>query len=84
MKKYSVHAAAKRLIMSRSSLLKEVMDGRIVAHKRRYRTVFFEDDIEYYEKQNTINIGETTSNIGKNDLMNEQQILQNSQEHISH
>ncbi len=83
MKKFSVHAAAKRLIMSRSSLLKEVTDGRIIAHKRRDRIVFFESDIKYYEKQNTINGDEMTDNIEKNSLMNDQQIIQNSREHKS-
>lgn len=71
MEKYSVNKTAKRLGLSRSSLLKELYDGHIVAHKRRNRIIFFEDDIKYYEKQNTINAMETTNYIEKNNPMTE-------------
>lgn len=62
MEKFSVRKASKRLGISRSTLLKEVYDGRIVAHKRRYRIIFFKQDIECYEKRNVLNNSETPSN----------------------
>ena len=71
MKKFSVYQAAKRLGISRTTLLKEIEDGHIVAHKRRHRIIFFEDDIKYYEKQNTINAMDITKNVEKNNLMTE-------------
>lgn len=77
MGKYSVCQVAKRLGVSRSTLLKEVNDGHIVAHKRRDRIIFFERDIKYYEKQNILNYREASSNTEKNNLMTEQQKMQN-------
>lgn len=71
MEKYSVNKTAKRLGLSRSSLLKELYDGHIVAHKRRHRIIFFEDDIRYYEKQNIINAMDITKNVEKNNPMTE-------------
>lgn len=68
MKKFNVCEAAMRLGISRTTLLKEVKDGRIIAHKRRKRIIFFENDIKYYEKQNTINAMETINNVEKNNL----------------
>lgn len=55
MKKVSVYQAAKRLGVARTTLLKEIEDGHIVAHKRRERIIFFEKDLADYEKQNLIN-----------------------------
>lgn len=66
MEKFSVNKTAKRLGLSRSTLLKELYDGQIVAHKRRHRIIFFKQDIECYEKRNTINYRETSRNTEKN------------------
>lgn len=55
MKKISVNQAAKRLGISRTTLLMEIEDGHIIAHKRRERIIFFEKDLADYEKQNLIN-----------------------------
>jgi len=75
--KFSVRKASKRLGMSRSTLFKEVQDGRIVAHKRRHRIIFFKQDIECYEKRNTLNYRETSSNTEKNSFISEKQDVKN-------
>lgn len=77
MEKYSVNKTAKRLGLSRSSLLKELYDGHIVAHKRRHRIIFFKQDIEWYEKRTTLNYRETSSNTEKNNFMSEKQGVKN-------
>lgn len=77
MEKYSVNKTAKRLGLSRSSLHKELYDGHIVAHKRRHRIIFFKQDIEWYEKRNTLNYRETPSNTEKNNFMSEKQGVKN-------
>lgn len=78
MKKFSVHQAAKRLGISRTTLLKEIEDGRIVAHKRRERIVFFEKDLEDYEKRNMINRMEPRINLveAHNNLMLKKPVVQ--------
>lgn len=76
MKIFSVNQAAKMLGMSRTSLLKEVNDGHIVAHRRRNKIIFFKKDIKLYERQNIINGTETTKNVKKNHLIMEQQMIQ--------
>lgn len=77
MEKFSVRKASKRLGISRSTLLKEVEDGRIVAHKRRHRIIFFPQDIECYEKRNTLNYRETSRNTEKNSFISEKQGVKN-------
>lgn len=63
MKKFSLHQAAKRLGVSRTTLLKEIEDGHITAHKRRDRIVFFDEDLRDYEKKNMIDRRETRINL---------------------
>lgn len=77
MEKFSVYKAAQRLGISRSTLLKELKDGRIAAHKRRYRIIFFKQDIECYEKRNTLNYRETSRNTEKNSFVSEKQGVKN-------
>lgn len=62
-KKFSVYQAAKRLGVSRTTLLRELQDGFILAHKRRDRIVFFEKDLLDYEEKNMINSRDTRINL---------------------
>ena len=63
--------------MSRSALVKELYDGHIVAHKRRRRIIFFEQDISCYEKRNTLNYRDISSNTEKNSFISEKQDVKN-------
>lgn len=78
MEKFSIDKAARRLGISRTTLLKEIEDGRIVAHKRRERIVFFEKDLEDYEKRNMINRMEPRINLveAHNNLMLKKPVVQ--------
>lgn len=51
--------AAKKLGMSRFSLMKEVSEGNIVAHKRRSRWLFTEEDVQEYIGRNRLERRET-------------------------
>lgn len=77
MEKFSVSKTAKRLGLSRSTLLKELNDGQIIGHRRRRRIIFFEQDISCYEKRNTLNYRDISSNTEKNSFIYEKKDVKN-------
>lgn len=76
----SVSQAADRLGISRATLNKEIEEGNITAHRRRGRIIFFESNLEEYERRNMINNGENISRVDTcNHLKWEEQIAQAAQ-----
>lgn len=56
---FTTKKAAQKLGISRSALMKEILDGNITFHKRRSRYVFMDKDLEEYIEKNKFSMKET-------------------------